>query len=86
MCSGKCACIRSKWLYLGKMVVFGKSGSILAKVVVFGQGSCIRAKWLYLGRVVVFEHMWLYLDKVFVFGQKLLYFGKSCYIRSRWWY
>ena len=73
MCSGKCACIRSKWLCLGKMVVFGKSGSILVKVVVFVQGGCIWAKWLYLGKMVVF-------------GQKLLYFGKSCYIRSRWWY
>ena len=26
----------------------GKSGCILAKVVVFGQGGCILAKWLYL--------------------------------------
>ena len=38
--SGKKRSIRAKWLYSGKMVVFGKSGCIQAKVVVFWQ------KWL----------------------------------------
>ena len=37
-----------KWLYLDKMVVFGKNGCIWAKVVVFGKKS------LYTGKVVVF--------------------------------
>ena len=43
-----------KWLYSGKVFVFGqmlmslgKSGCNRAKVVLFGQ------KWLYLGKVVV---------------------------------
>ena len=46
--SGKSGCIPAKWLYLGKVVVFGqkwlysgKSDSIRAKVVVFGQIGCI---------------------------------------------
>ena len=33
-----------KWLYSGKVVVFGISACIRAKVVVFGQ------KWLYSGK------------------------------------
>ena len=56
------------------MVVLGKSGSIQAKVVVFGQ------KWLYSGEIgstrakmVVLRQNWLYSvkvvdSKVFVFG------------------
>ena len=53
------------------MVVFGQSGSIRAKVVVFGR------KWLYSGRpgfvqvkLVAFRRKWLYSAKVVVFGQK----------------
>ena len=49
--------IRKKWLYSGKVVVFGqkllylgKNGCIRDKVVVFGQSGCIRSKWLYLGK------------------------------------
>ena len=41
-----------KWLYLGKVFVFGK-------VAVFGQSSCNRTKWLYSGKVDVFEQKWL---------------------------
>ena len=36
-------CTRVKWLYSGKVVVFGQSGFIRAKVVLLGQ------TWLYLG-------------------------------------
>ena len=69
-------CVRVKWLYSGKVVVFGqsccfrgKSGCIrakwlyLAKVVVFGQSGCIRQKWLY-------SATWLYLGKVVLIEQK----------------
>ena len=42
----KVVVFEQKWLYLGK------SGFILAKVVVFGQSGCIRAK------VVVFCQKW----------------------------
>ena len=38
---------------LAKVVVFGQSGCIRGKVVVFGQSGCIRAK------VVLFGQMWL---------------------------
>ena len=47
---GQICCIRAKWLYLGKMVVFGQNGSNCAnllysgKLVVIGQRGCIWAK------------------------------------------
>ena len=64
---GKTGCICAKadifdkkWLYSGKVVVFGQkrfysgaSGSIRVKEVAFGQGGCIRAKWLYSGKMVI---------------------------------
>ena len=61
----------------GKVVVFGQSSLIRAKVVVFG------LKWLYSGKsgcirakVVVFGQKLLYFGKVVVFVEKLLYSGK----------
>ena len=42
--SSKRCSILAKWLYSGKVVVFGLGGCIRAKVVVFGQ------KWLYFGK------------------------------------
>ena len=39
---GHSGCILVKWLYSGKVVVFGQYDYICAKFVVFGQ------KWLYL--------------------------------------
>ena len=63
---------RQKFLYSGKVVVLGqiwfypgRSGSIRAKLVVFGQSCCIRAK------AVLFGRKWLHLGKVVVFRQKL---------------
>ena len=57
---GQGGCIREKWLYSGKVVVFGKkmdlyvqNGSNQEKVVVFEQSDCIRAK------VTVFGQKWL---------------------------
>ena len=51
---------KKKWLFSGKLVVFGQSGCIRAKVLDFWQ------KWLYWD-------VWLYAEKVVVYGQKLLY-------------
>ena len=66
----KVGCIEANWLYSGKVVVLGQSGSIWAKLVVWGQFcclwekiGCIREKLLYLGKVVVFGQKWLYSDK-----------------------
>ena len=49
--------ILAKWLYSGKVVVYGQSGCIRAKVDVFGQkwlyfgkSSCIREKKFYSGK------------------------------------
>ena len=57
---GQSGCIRQKWLYADKVVVFGirllyssksdcirQSCCIRAKVVVIGQSGCFGAKWLY---------------------------------------
>ena len=59
------------------MVVFGKSGCIRGKVVIFEQNllfsnknGFIQVKRLYLGQNVVFVQKWLYSDKVVVLGQK----------------
>ena len=38
---GKKCCIRAKWLYWTKVVVFGQSGYIRAKEVLFGKSGCI---------------------------------------------
>ena len=40
--------VGQKWLYSGKVVVFGQSGCNRAKVLVFGQ------KWFYSGKVIIF--------------------------------
>ena len=65
-----------KWLYSGKVVVFGQSGSIWANVVVFGKRCCIRARWLNSGRVVLFGQSGCILAKVVVFG-KVAVFGQK---------
>ena len=68
---GKRGSIRAKWLFLGKVVVFGR------KCFFCGQSGCIRetivlfpAKWLYLGKVVVFVQGGCYRGKVVLFGKK----------------
>ena len=55
----KVVVFEQKWLYSGKVVVFGKS-------------SCIQAKWHLWGKVFVFGQQWLYSGKVVVFGKKRL--------------
>ena len=64
-----------KWLYSGKVVVFGQSGCLWAKwfysgyLVVFGQ------KWLYSGKVVVFMTKVVSLRQYGCFGAKVVVFG-----------
>ena len=54
---GQSGCIREKWLYSLKVLVFaqkwlysGKSGCIQERVVVFGQNGCIREKIVVFGQ------------------------------------
>ena len=56
--------------------MFGQSGCLRPKVVVFGQSCCIRekndcyrTKWLYLGKVVVIGKSGCNCAKVVLFGQ-----------------
>ena len=66
------------WLYSGK------SGSIQAKAVVFGQNGCIRARWFFWEKVVEFGQSGCVRVKVVVFGQKWLYWGKSGCNWAKW--
>ena len=58
----KNGCIRAKWLYSGKVVVFVQGGCIRAKMFLIEQSVCIRVKWLYSGKTL------LHSRKVVVFG------------------
>ena len=58
------------------MVVFGQSGCILVKVVVFGQ------KWLYSVKSGCFPKSGCLWGKVVVFGKNWLASGKSGCIRE----
>ena len=60
----KSCSILAKWLYSGKVVVFGESGCIRAKVVLFGQSGCNHAK------ILVFFQKLFYSCKLVVFVQK----------------
>ena len=57
---GQSGCIRAIFFYSGKVVVFGPSGSLWAKVVLLRRIGCIWAKLLYLGKFVVFGPNWFY--------------------------
>ena len=61
--SGKSGCIRSKLLYLGKLVVLGQEWFF------FGQSGSLRAKWLYSGNVVLIEQSGYIRGKVVILGQ-----------------
>ena len=50
-------CNRAKLLYLGNVFVFGQSGCIREKVVIFKQ------KWLYSCKDFVIGKKWLYTGK-----------------------
>ena len=73
---GKSDCIRPKWLYSGKVVVFGRSGCIRAKEVVK------RQKWLFSVKVVVFGQKLLCSGKRGCIQAKVVVFGKSGSIQS----
>ena len=63
------------------MVVIGKKLLYSSKVVVYGQSGFIRAKLLCSVQMDVFGSKWLYSSKVIVFGQggcireKIVVFG-----------
>ena len=46
----------AKWLYSGKVVVFGQDGSI-------GQNGCVRTKVVVFRKMVLFGQKWLYSGK-----------------------
>ena len=62
---------KQKWLYSGKVVVFGESGCILDK------SCCILAKFLYSGQ------KWFYSCKSGCIRAELLYSGKCGCIRAK---
>ena len=83
-CSVRSASIRAmfffcaKWLYSGNVLVFGQSGFIRAKVVVFWVKVVVfEQKWLCSVKTGCNREKWLYL------GQKWLYSGKSGFIRAK---
>ena len=74
---GQGGCKRARWLYLGKMVVFGHFFSLFGQkrlcsgiVVVFEQSGYIREKWLFSGKSGSIWAKRFYSGKVVVFGQK----------------
>ena len=50
---GKSSCIREKWLYSDKMVVFGQTGCIWARWLYLGKSGCYRVKVAVFGIKVV---------------------------------
>ena len=80
---GQNYCIPANWLFLVKVVLFGKSGCIRAKMLYSNKSGCIRKKLLYSGKSGIIRLKWLYSGesgffpesgcicaKVVVFGQK----------------
>ena len=62
---GKSDSIRQKEAVFLKVIVFGISGCIRSKVVVFGEivfgkSGCIRAKLLFLRKAILLWQKWLY--------------------------
>ena len=76
-----------KYLYLGisggiraKVVVFGQSGCIWAKVAVF------RQKWLYLGKSGFIRVKVVVIGQSSCIWQNLLSLGKAVVFRKKWFY
>ena len=61
---GQSCFIPAKWLYSGKLVLFGQSVCIRAKALSY------RQKWFYSGICGFIRAMGFYSGKVVVFGQK----------------
>ena len=66
-------------LYLGKMVLFGQTGSIWAKGgCICAKAGCIGVSWFYLGkRWLYLDKRCLYLYKMVLFRQKFVVFGRK---------
>ena len=54
---------KQKWLYSGKVVVFGKNDCNAAKVVVFLENVCIRAKVFVFVQKLLCTGIWRYSGK-----------------------
>ena len=78
MLFGYNGCIRAKFLYFGKMVVFGQKWLYSRKVVAF------RQKWLYSDKFVVIGQEWLYSGKSGCIREKELVFGQGFFIQAKW--
>ena len=68
------------------MFVYGQSGCIRTKVVLFGQSGFIVVRWLYSGKMVVFGqslHCKTVIQKCCIRAKKLLYSGKSGCTRAK---
>ena len=74
---GQIGCIWARWLYLGKMVIFGQKVFVSLKMVLFGQTGSIWARCMYLGK------MWLYLGKRCLYLGKMVLFGQVSFILSK---
>ena len=61
-------CIRESGSIRAKMVVFGQKWMYSCKVFVILQSRCIREKWLYAGKNVVIGQSGCIRGKLVVFG------------------
>ena len=80
---GKSGFICGKWLYSGKVVVFGQNGCTWAKVVVSGQNGCIWAKVVAFWQSVCYLAKLLYLSNGVVIGQSGC-IRASDFIKAKW--
>ena len=62
---GQSGCLRAKWLYSGKVGVFGQNTVVFGQKWLYsGKSGCIQAKWYYLGKVVVFVQSGCFRAKI----------------------
>ena len=79
-----------KRLYAGKLVVFGRSGSVRAKWWYWCKSCFVRIIIDVLVQLVVIGQKKLYTDELVVFGQsccipaKVVVFGQSGCNRAKW--
>ena len=73
---GQGGCIRAKWFYSGKVVVFGQN------LFLIGQSCCIRSKWLYSGKCGCLRAKFLYSGKSGFIRAKVVVFGQIVLIGS----
>ena len=83
-----------RWLYSGKVIVFGPSFCIRDKVgFILGKGGCTPAKWLYScksdctrAKFVLYGQRICIRAKFVLFEQKLLYSVKVFIFGQKWLY